>query len=198
MTNIKALAHILFEISCTKIYFEIGAQIRNYTSVGKEQKNNKIKKNKKKADFLFNKSYVKSQNPSIYTSTVMRHNQRETNGRTDGWTDGKQVKSNMSHLLRNWGHNKPCVCHPMTSYQSSSSAFERAPVCSSGTYPFRIISSSFPDGSQFVTFDAPIDKKCLPPSNFLKLCHTSCIFITQQKAGSLLTPAATNPIKGTQ
>ena len=97
MLNMKALAQILFEISCTQDFQILFSKGHN----SEKGRNSDMKKIRVNYFFLRN-PYMKFQIPSMHHS--------EVNRRTD-----RQAESNMPfQLFQSWGHKKvtkPRICH---------------------------------------------------------------------------------------
>ena len=93
--NIKALAQILFEISCTQDF-----QILFSKGHNSEKGNNSDMKKIWVNYFFMRNVHKKFQNPSIHRSKVNTHRQ------TDRHTD-RQAESNVPfQLFQSWGHKK--------------------------------------------------------------------------------------------
>ena len=92
MPNVKALAQILFEISCTQDF-----QILFLKGHNSEKGHNSDMKKIRVNYFFMRNTYMKFQIPSMHHS--------EVNRRTDRQTD-RQAESNMPfQLFQSWGHN---------------------------------------------------------------------------------------------
>ena len=98
--NMKALAQILFEMSCTQDFQILFSKGHNSEKGHNSGHNSDMKKNTGQLFFMRN-TYMKFQIPSMHHT--------EVNGRTDRQTDrptDRQAESNMPfQLFQSWGHN---------------------------------------------------------------------------------------------
>ena len=95
MPNMKALAQILFEISCTQDFQILFLKGHN----SEKGHNSDMKKNTGQL-FIMRNTYMKFQIPSMHHSEVNRRTHRHTDRHTD-----RQAESNMPfQLFQSWGH----------------------------------------------------------------------------------------------
>ena len=107
--NIKALAQILLEISCTQAFQILFSKGHN----SEKGNNSDMKKNMGQLFFIRN-MHKKFQSPSIHRSKVNTHT--HTHRHTD-----RQAESNMPfQLFQSWGHNKHTCSMPLTKQWKST------------------------------------------------------------------------------
>ena len=98
--NLKALAQILFEISCTQDFQNLFSKGHN-----SEKGHNSVMKKIRVNYFFMRNTHMKFQIPNMHRS--------EVNGRTHTQTD-RQAESNMPfQLFQSWGHKKHTKIIPL-------------------------------------------------------------------------------------